>query len=292
MVVHLDEVADSFPYIFDRPEDSAVDRLLLECSIPAFRDSVGLRLRDKREAVRDAPVANLFDEVVGRVLAPVVHPEREAACHILADGPEDPVQALGDRLEGGKAITAFADVPPDALCVVVLDRSENPAPALLCRLHAHAVGAPGGGPQSLSNAPLKLPNDAKNDPLFAALPCDRLRRYAVQSNKRLDATASRSTGGEMPKVKRVEKQIWDLEGFAVTIRYEDGRDVRGDRKGLPSYSHLERAAKNSMTVAQWKDQRFRDRYPGFDVDVLDGDGEAAHGGTLLGTVRDSYDDDE
>jgi len=96
----------------------------------------------------------------------------------------------------------------------------------------------------------------------------------------------------MPKVKRVEKQIWDLEGFAVTIRYEDGRDVRGDRKGLPSYNRLERAAKNSMTVTQWKDQRFKDRYPDFDVDVLDGDGEAVHGGTLLGTVRDSYDDDE
>ncbi len=94
----------------------------------------------------------------------------------------------------------------------------------------------------------------------------------------------------MPKVKRVETQIWDLEGFEVTIRYEDGRDVRGDRQGLPSYTHLERAAKKNMTVAQWINQRFRRYYPGFDVDVLAGDGEAAQGRTLLRTVRDSYDD--
>ncbi len=94
----------------------------------------------------------------------------------------------------------------------------------------------------------------------------------------------------MPKVKRIEKQIWDLEGFAVTIRYEDGRDVRSDRSGLPTYPY-ERAAKNGMTVAQWKENRFKLCYPGFDVDVLDGDGSAVHGGMQLGTVRDSYDDE-
>ncbi len=95
----------------------------------------------------------------------------------------------------------------------------------------------------------------------------------------------------MPKVKRVEKQIWDIEGFAVTIRYEDGRDVRSDRRGLPPYGY-KRAAKGSMTVAQWKEARFKASYPGFDVDVLDGDGVPVHGGTRLQTVRASYGEDE
>ena len=38
--------------------------------------------------------------------------------------------------------------------------------------------------------------------------------------------------------------------------------------------------------------RFRQAYPGFRVEVLDCDGSSAHGNTRLGTVRDSYYDDE
>ena len=95
----------------------------------------------------------------------------------------------------------------------------------------------------------------------------------------------------MPKVMRVEKQIWDVEGFAVVFLYEDGRDVRGDRLGLPGYS-FQNAAKNSMSVADWKAKRFRSHYPGFDVAVLAGDGSRVHGGSLLATVRDSYIEDD
>ena len=95
----------------------------------------------------------------------------------------------------------------------------------------------------------------------------------------------------MTKVMRVEKQIWDVEGFAVVFLYEDGKDVRGDRKGLPGYS-FQYAAKHGVTVADWREGRFRKYYPGFDVAVLDGDGNRVHGGTLLATVRDSYMDDD
>lgn len=91
----------------------------------------------------------------------------------------------------------------------------------------------------------------------------------------------------MPRVKTVEKQIWDLEGFDVSIRRDDGRDVRSDRDGLPSYKY-ERAAKNGMTVADWRDQRFRYSYPGFRVAVFDGDGNELHGAMQLGTLRDTY----
>lgn len=92
----------------------------------------------------------------------------------------------------------------------------------------------------------------------------------------------------MPKLKNVEKRIWDTEGFDVTIRHPDGRDMRSDLRGIPQYDGFERMAKNDMTVSDWKDKRFYPRYPGFDVDVLDGDGHAVPGNTKLGTVRDSY----
>ena len=50
---------------------------------------------------------------------------------------------------------------------------------------------------------------------------------------------------------------------------------------------FERAAKNDMTVADWKEIRFKSTYAGFDVAVVNG-GDV-HGGTKLGNVRDSYD---
>jgi hypothetical protein len=91
----------------------------------------------------------------------------------------------------------------------------------------------------------------------------------------------------MAKVKSVEKRIWDTEGFAVIIKH-NGRDVRSDKTGMPQYPAYERMAKNDMTVADWKEHRFYPAFPGYDVDVLDGDGYVCQGNTKLGTVRDSY----
>ena len=92
----------------------------------------------------------------------------------------------------------------------------------------------------------------------------------------------------MPKVKNVEKKIWDVEGFDVTIKHQDGRDLRGDFTGLPQYDNYERQAKNDMTVAEWREKRFYPKYPGYEVDVLDGDGKVTAGNTKLANVRDSY----
>jgi hypothetical protein len=55
----------------------------------------------------------------------------------------------------------------------------------------------------------------------------------------------------MALVKNVEKRIQDIEGFAVTIRHADSRDMRSDRTGIPRYD-FERMARNSMTVSAWK----------------------------------------
>ena len=95
----------------------------------------------------------------------------------------------------------------------------------------------------------------------------------------------------MVKVKSVEKKIWDVEGFDVNMKHPDGSNVRSDRTNFPQFDK-KRAAKNDMTVREWKDTRFGRQYPGYTVDVLDGDGEPVSGQTKLGTVRDSYADEE
>ena len=91
------------------------------------------------------------------------------------------------------------------------------------------------------------------------------------------------------KVGRVELRIANVEGFLVKIRHlVGGADVRSDREGMPSWPY-ERAARDTWTVADWKRERFAPRYPGFEVDVVDGDGNLVTGQTRLETVRDSYD---
>lgn len=88
------------------------------------------------------------------------------------------------------------------------------------------------------------------------------------------------------KVKNVEKRIWDLEGFEVVIRNENGRDVPGHRSDFPTYDYSYQA-KHNMTVADWKKKRFKSTYVGFEVDVLDANGETVPGQTKLSTVRDT-----
>ncbi len=93
----------------------------------------------------------------------------------------------------------------------------------------------------------------------------------------------------MSKVGRVELRISQIEGFLVRIKHLGGADVRSDRSGLPAWPY-ERAAKDGWTVADWKQERFTATYPGFNVDVLDGDSNVAAGQMRLETLRDTYDE--
>jgi len=93
----------------------------------------------------------------------------------------------------------------------------------------------------------------------------------------------------VPKIKNVERRIWEIEGFAVRFLYRDGTDVRGDKTGLPGYPY-ERAASNDITVEAWKNTRFRQVYPGYESDVVDGYNSSVQGNTKLATVRHSYEE--
>ena len=97
----------------------------------------------------------------------------------------------------------------------------------------------------------------------------------------------------MATIKRVENQIAHVEAFDVIFVTEDGRDVRGDRAGIPGYSNrFENKAPGRMTVEGWKERRFRPLYPGFDAEVIMADGTHARGNVLLDTVRASYEERE
>jgi hypothetical protein len=92
----------------------------------------------------------------------------------------------------------------------------------------------------------------------------------------------------MPLVRSIERKIRSVEGFAVRIVTPDGIDVRGDKQLPAQYDdHAHRAA-GGMTVEGWRRVRFRTRFPGYDVEVVNADGTAAHGRTLLRTVRATY----
>ena len=92
----------------------------------------------------------------------------------------------------------------------------------------------------------------------------------------------------MPRIDYIEGKIYEVEGFDVTIRRLDGSDVYSNLVMPVSYRYA-RAAQDSWTVSEWKEKRFKKTFPGFDVDVLMGDGTTvANGNMKLSNVRDSY----
>jgi hypothetical protein len=91
----------------------------------------------------------------------------------------------------------------------------------------------------------------------------------------------------VPKLEFTEKKISAIEGFAVRFLHAAGRDVRSDKKNMPSYVY-QRKAPGTQTVAAWLGGRFSKSYPGYKAVVLDGNGKKVHGKTLLSTLRDTY----
>ncbi len=93
----------------------------------------------------------------------------------------------------------------------------------------------------------------------------------------------------MATIERIEGQIARIEGFRAVFLTEGRRDLRGDRAGIPGYSQrFTKKAPGRMTVEGWKQRRFRTLFPGFDADVLMGNGVPARGNSFLETVRASY----
>lgn len=93
----------------------------------------------------------------------------------------------------------------------------------------------------------------------------------------------------MATVKTVERKIRKVDGFDVVIRHRDGSDVRGDLRGLPTYPY-KRALSEDATASSWIKGRFSKVYPGYQVDVIDGEGNPVKGNSKLKTVRGTYEE--
>jgi hypothetical protein len=88
-------------------------------------------------------------------------------------------------------------------------------------------------------------------------------------------------------VRNLEGKIEDVEGFEVNFLHPSGSDVKGHKDIGGDYGY-DYKAKEGYTVSNWVENRFKKNFPGYDVEVLDGDGEPVPGNTKLETVRSSY----
>ena len=94
----------------------------------------------------------------------------------------------------------------------------------------------------------------------------------------------------MAKLMAVEGKIQEVENFAVIFRHlVNGADVRSNKGGIPQFPYI-KEMKGTATVSGWKRKRFTPNYPGFEVDVLNGNGDPVTGQTMLATVRATYND--
>ena len=91
----------------------------------------------------------------------------------------------------------------------------------------------------------------------------------------------------MPASGEVAKTISKIEGFEVSFVDDDGNIV--DDADVASY-RFQRAAKNTWTLAQWRESRIEVEYPEQWIVAWRPDGTEAHGRTLLETLRRSYDE--
>ena len=91
----------------------------------------------------------------------------------------------------------------------------------------------------------------------------------------------------MTTVKNVLRKIARVEKFDVKFKHPSGRDINDNKDNVPTYKYSN-MARDAITVSTWKAQRFRPNYPGFNIDVLNGDRSPVAGNTLLSSVRASY----
>lgn len=89
----------------------------------------------------------------------------------------------------------------------------------------------------------------------------------------------------MPTVNRVEKKIFAIEQFQVSIKQE-GKELSKDFQ-LPNQFEAKHMSRNAFSVSDFR-AKFQKQFPDYEIDVLKCDGTKATGQTKLATVRDTY----
>src|SRR5438309_4398841 len=141
-VVARDELADDPARLGEALEAMEIEALLLERTHEAFDNAVALRLPDVRGRDRHPQPLHLVDPRVGDVLRSPVAPDPQAPGDILRELAEHVAHTLPQGLERCPAIADLRRVPADELVDAVIDRAEEPAPAVLLGVEARRVGAP------------------------------------------------------------------------------------------------------------------------------------------------------
>src|SRR5215510_1233335 len=141
-VVARDEVTDDPVRLLEARELMHVDALLLEGAYEALGDAVALGFANVRGRDRAPPPLHLVDPGVGDVLWTPVTPDRQASGHVFAKLAEGGADALANRLERRPAIAELRRVPADHFVEMMVDRAEEPAPALAFGVEAGRIGPP------------------------------------------------------------------------------------------------------------------------------------------------------
>lgn len=86
------------------------------------------------------------------------------------------------------------------------------------------------------------------------------------------------------------REIGDLEGFDIQVLDEKREPVDLKSNGFAKYGY-DRKARSSTTVSDFIKNRLQYTYPGYEFEVLKGDGLVAHGNAKLDSVRKTYEED-
>src|SRR5437879_11423486 len=97
---------------------------------------------DVRRRDRAPEPLHLVDPGVGDVLRAPVAADRQAPRYLFAEASEGMADALANGLERRPAIAELRRVPADDFVEMVINRAEEPAPAVLFGVEAGRIGAP------------------------------------------------------------------------------------------------------------------------------------------------------
>jgi hypothetical protein len=142
LVISFHEFRDRNPQLFNVAISAAIDDLLFESFIEPLHDSVGLRLRYECKARRNSPELDLVQKMIREILAAVIHPQAQSTGNIGGNRAESLFHGHGKRLQSGKPVSSFGNVPADALGVPMPDNAEQRALTIVDGEYFRAVGTP------------------------------------------------------------------------------------------------------------------------------------------------------
>src|SRR5215831_12601521 len=141
-VVARDKLADDPMRLGETLEAVEIEALLLERAHEPLDDTVALRLADVRRRDRHPQPLHLVDPRIGDILRAPVAPNPKSAGDVLRETAEHVAHALAQWLERRPAIAELRGVPAYELVHAMVDRAEEPAPAVCLGVEPRGVGPP------------------------------------------------------------------------------------------------------------------------------------------------------